>query len=169
MWLFALILGLPLVEIALYVTLGAWLGLWITLGIVIGTALGGILLIRSQGARAGVDLRAAMMARQNPAPALAADAFRVIAGVLLILPGFLTDALGLLLLVPPLQRWLVAAIARRAGDRMATHVRAGMWDAATTYRDRTRPDIDIIDATWEELPDAPEAKEGGSGSGWTRH
>ncbi len=165
MWLFVLIVGLPLAEISLFVTLGAWLGLWLTLGVVIGTTILGIWLIRRQGERAQTDLRAAMMARQNPAPALASDALNVVAGLLLILPGFLTDTLGALLLLPPVQRWVVARLALRAHAVVQSQVRTQAWGAATSATMSTRRDQDVIDGTWEELP----PDENTPRSGWTRH
>ena len=169
MWVFALILGLPLVEISLYVTLGAWLGVWWTLAIVIGTALLGLWLIRSQGTRTGADLRATLMSRKNPTQALAGGALTLLSGVLLILPGFLTDAVGLLLLLPPVQRWVAHRLTLRARDQMASHVQARMWEAATTRRNKVDPKIDVIDATWEELPEGEDTPPRGPRSGWTRH
>ena len=174
MWLFALILGLPLVEISLYVTLGAWLGLWLTLTVVVGTALLGLWLIRRQGARAQSDLRAAVMARENPAQILAGDALVLVAGVLLVLPGFLTDFCGLILLLPPVQRWISAAVARRARDKIGAHLQARAWKKAASMATTARRPVDrrpadqrseAIDGTWEELPD----DESRPPSGWTRH
>ncbi len=169
MWLFALILGLPLVEISLFVTLGAWLGLWLTLAVVIGTALLGIWLIRRQGARARSDLQAAVMARRNPARVLAGDALVVVAGVLLILPGFLTDFGGLMLLLPPIQRLITAAVARRARDKVGSHLQTRAWEKAasmaTSARRPTDQRTEAIDGTWEELPEDDSRPP----SGWTRH
>jgi UPF0716 protein FxsA len=100
---------LPLVEIALFVLVGGWIGLWATLGLVVASAIGGALLLRSLGRRAVEDLR------RGPGRGIAPGdlALKALAGVLLVLPGFLTDTLGLLLLVPPLRRMLVASLAAR--------------------------------------------------------
>jgi UPF0716 protein FxsA len=164
MWLIAIILGLPLLEIALFVTLGAWLGLWATLAIVIGTAFFGIWLIRSQGTRAQNDLRAAMSRRQNPVQSMAGDVLVVVAGVLLVLPGFFTDSCGLLLLLPPVQRAITRSVTRRARERMDAHMQARAWEAGIRPSGQIRPD-EVIDTTWEELP----ADDRKPGSGWTRH
>ena len=76
MWLLALILGLPLIEISLFVTVGAWLGLWVTLAIVIGTAAFGIWLIRNQGDTGAAGPASGHAKRgSNPAQALAAGAW----------------------------------------------------------------------------------------------
>jgi UPF0716 protein FxsA len=170
MWVFALFLGLPLVEIALFVTVGAWLGLWTTLAIVIGTGLLGLWLIRRQGDRARTDLRAAMMARSNPGPALASDTLVVVAGMLLILPGFFTDTLGALLLLPPVQRGVLAYATRRAQEKVGAHLRRKAWEtaastAAAAASSARRQDDQVIDGTWEELPDDRPRRP----SGWTKH
>jgi UPF0716 protein FxsA len=165
MWLFALILGLPLIEISLFVTVGAWLGLWLTLAIVIGTAVFGIWLIRSQGERAQRDLKVALQTRSNPSQALALDVLTVVAGALLVLPGFFTDVCGILLLLPPVRHAVMRHAERRAKAAVATHLYAAA-KAAASGKAQARPKPgEVIDTTWEELP--------GDGSkppsGWTRH
>lgn len=157
MWLAVILFGLPLVEIALFVTIGAWLGLWLTLAIVLGTAVLGMGVIRQQGVQAGDDLRRALDARRSPGGALAEGAMKVAAGVLLILPGFFTDTCGALLLLPPVRRLLLALLASRV------QVQESTW--SDPFSD-TRRGADVIDTTWEELPpqDAPPPP-----SGWTRH
>ncbi len=165
MWVFALLLVLPLIEISLFVTLGAWMGLGLTLAIVVGSALFGILLIRRQGDRARADLRAAVMTRANPGPALASDALAVVSGVLLILPGFFTDALGLLLLAPPVQRTVIGYVTRRARMKVGAHLERRAWDKAASMAASSRKPADVIDGTWEELPDGETPPR----SGWTRH
>jgi UPF0716 protein FxsA len=107
----------PLIEIALFVTLGGWLGLWLTLAIVIGTAVAGVMLMRWRGLRAIADLRGQMRAMGNPLALVADQAVFMLAGVLLVLPGFFTDFLGLLLLIPPVRMALVAVMARRVQVR----------------------------------------------------
>jgi UPF0716 protein FxsA len=155
MWFPLLLLGWPLAEIALFVTVGARIGLWATLAIVLGTGVLGVWLIRRQGLQAGEGFRRAMAARRDPAAALAEGALGVAAGVLLILPGFLTDAVGLLLLLPPVRAALGAAAARRAAPLQGGFAGSG----------RGMPEV--IDGTWEELP--PEQDGPRPPSGWTRH
>ncbi|MCA3436039.1 MAG: FxsA family protein [Rhodobacter sp.] len=166
MWLLALILGLPLIEISLYVTVGAWLGLWLTLAIVIGTAVFGIWLIRSQGERAQRDLKMALKTRSNPAQALALDVLTVVAGTLLVLPGFFTDVCGIVLLLPPVRRAVMRLAQRRAKAAVTAHLYSAAKAAASGMAPaRPRPD-EVIDTTWEEVP-ADSGKP--PSSGWTRH
>lgn len=109
----------PLIEIALFVTLGGWLGLWATLAIVLGTAVAGVALMRWRGLRAVADLRGQVGNVRNLVPEMADQAMFMLAGLLLILPGFLTDALGLLLLLPPVRHALLALAAQRVVVRGA--------------------------------------------------
>ncbi len=111
MWVFAVFLAVPLIEIGLFVTVGAWLTLWPTLLIVLGTGILGVSLLRLQGLRAMADVRGAVQTMQSPLSPMANSAMIMAAGVLLILPGFLTDTIGLLLLIPPLRHWLIARLA----------------------------------------------------------
>lgn len=120
MWIILGILALPLVEIALFVTLGGWLGLWLTLGWVLLTGFVGVLLLRSlsvSGAIRGredfVEGFRGRMAAEDPLSPIAHQALLGVAGLLLILPGFFTDGLGLLLLVPPVRVLLIRLLARR--------------------------------------------------------
>lgn len=110
MWLFLSFLALPLVEIALFVVIGGWLGLWLTLAFVLGSAVLGVSLIRRSGQ--AVPMRGGLSMRQ-----IAGSGFSLMAALLLILPGFLTSAIGLLLLVPLVQKLVILVIGQRLAAR----------------------------------------------------
>ncbi len=103
MWLFLLFVGVPIVEIGLFIQVGGAIGLWPTLAIVILTALAGTTLMRWQGMMTLRRLQDTLAAGQNPADPIAQGAMILIAGVLLLTPGFFTDAVGLALLLPPVR------------------------------------------------------------------
>lgn len=153
---FVVFLVWPLVEIALFVTLGSALGLGLTLLWVLGTGVLGVAILRGQGMQTAGRLRAGMASLRNPLAAAGSDALRMLAGVLLVLPGFLTDAIGLLLLIPPLRLLLIALIVRRFG------VTSMQSDQPVR-----RADGIIIDGEFTELP--PEPDQTRPPSGWTRH
>lgn len=100
----------PLIEIALFVAVGGWIGVWGVLSLVVLGALVGVGLLRGRLARVPVLLRAG----GDPARLLAQGALTAIGAVLLIAPGFLTDILGLALLLPPMQRAIARRVARAA-------------------------------------------------------
>lgn len=109
--LFLILLTIPLIEIALFVAIGGEIGLWPTLGVVFGTAILGTLAIRTQGKAVmremkRIDNLAGMsMAFLN-------GSLIVVAGLLLLTPGFLTDTIGLLFLVPPVRSVIVSRAAK---------------------------------------------------------
>lgn len=113
MWLFVLFLAIPLIEIALFIQVGGAIGLWPTLGIVIFTAFLGAWLIRAQGALAINRLRASLSELRDPTEPLAHGAMILIAGALLLTPGFFTDAVGLALMAPPVRSGLFAYLRSR--------------------------------------------------------
>lgn len=107
------ILALPLIEIAGFVLLGPYLGVGGTLAEIILTGMLGMAIIRRQGFETLVRLRAAATAGETPLPVAADGGVQVLAGLLLTVPGFFTDAIGLLLLIPPVRAIAVAWMLRR--------------------------------------------------------
>lgn len=113
----------PLTEIALFVTIGGRIGLLATMAILLASFALGAWLIRQQGRDAMKQARLGLQSRD-----LGRGLFHVIAGVLLILPGFLTDILGLLLLLPPVQAGLARLILSRVQIRpQPSSVIDGEW------------------------------------------
>jgi UPF0716 protein FxsA len=129
-------LVLPLVEIALFIVIGGRLGLWPTLALIVLGGIVGILVLRANRARAAQVMQRGLQGISG-GTFLAQGAFQVVAGMLLILPGFLTDALGLLLLVPPVQRLIL----RRLRSRVEVH--------AVHLRTRREPGGEIIEGEYE--------------------
>lgn len=93
-----------LAEIASLVIAGRWIGVLPVLLLVIADAVAGVTLIRTGGMSVAAAIRQPPQTGQ-PNGALA-GVFRVFAGLLLIVPGFVSDAVGLCLLLPPVQRWI---------------------------------------------------------------
>src|SRR4051812_33672666 len=92
-----LLLGWPLAEITGFVLVGRAIGVWSTLGLVIGSAVLGGILLRSQGTQLLRQISQEGREGRMPGRALVNGAMIVVAGILLLLPGFITDILGLLL------------------------------------------------------------------------
>lgn len=108
--LLLILLLLPIAEIATFIEVGDWIGAWPTVGLVILSAILGSALVRRQGLTAMKRAQDAAERGEFPVGAVFEGFCIVIAGVLLIIPGFLTDIVGLLLFVPPVRnalgRWL---------------------------------------------------------------
>jgi len=101
------LVGVPLLELYFLIRVGAEIGVFPTIGISLLTATLGGFLVRKQGL--GVLARVQRMKGAGEVPALAVldGALLLIAGIFLLLPGFLTDALGFLLLIPASRRYLL--------------------------------------------------------------
>jgi UPF0716 protein FxsA len=116
--LLAAFIGVPLLEIALFIKVGGWIGLAPTLALIVLTAVVGAGMMRWQGI--SVLMRAQRQLAEGSLPV--AEVFEglclVIAGALLLTPGFFTDAIGALLLVPAVRR----ALYRQVRQRIEAHV-----------------------------------------------
>jgi UPF0716 protein FxsA len=111
--LFAVFMIVPLIEIALFVIIGNAIGLWPTLLGVLVTAVAGSLVLRWQGQALFSEIRTTMAGGALPARALADAMMLGIAGVLMLTPGYFTDLLGILLLVPPIRSAIYAFLKGR--------------------------------------------------------
>jgi UPF0716 protein FxsA len=138
LWVLAL---WPVVEIALFVLIGGRIGLLATFAVIAGTAALGVWTFRRLGASKG------------PVSGVAAadHVLRALAALLLILPGFLTDILGLMLLIPVLRRGLIALGAARLAMRFGP-----LRQAAN--RRGFAAQTEIIDAEYVEVTPQPGGK-----------
>ncbi len=151
-----------LLEIAGFVLAGQALGLLATLLLAALAALAGLLLLRAAGGAALLEVRRALAMGRDPGPAIARGGFRLVAGLLLLLPGFVSDLAALALLLPPVQRAVLRSLAGRG--RRARPPTA--FDGPAP-RLRPGPGAPVEDADWEEV--APPKRPTHRPSGWTRH
>lgn len=131
--LLLILVAIPLLEIALLVKVGQALGFWWTILIVVGTAVAGSTLLHRQGIDTIRRVMAAAASGQPPVESLLDGVVLIMAGVLLLTPGLITDALGLLLLIPPV-RWLLI---RKALKRIIFHGSFETWTADAEAPDET--------------------------------
>lgn len=178
MTLLWLIIALPIVEIALFIQIGGLIGVWAVLGLVVLAAVLGLAVIRSQGAHAWLEAQRSLAQLRDPSRPLAHGVMLMIAGVLLIVPGFFTDIVALLLLIPPVRNLVMRQAARRMRVRTVHVARReahrppygnGVIDADYVVEDdppvrSPRPPLDLPE---DLADDGPPPRRGGSG--WTRH
>jgi UPF0716 protein FxsA len=124
MRLFLILLIVPIVEIALFIEVGGLIGTWPTVAIVVLTAIVGTLMLRRQGLSALRSVQTRLGEGENPGRLLADGAMILVAGVLLVTPGFFTDAVGLALLVPAVRTLLWNWLAPRLTVVQVTGARA---------------------------------------------
>jgi len=101
-----LFITIPLVEIAILINIGKIIGAGYTIALVIGTAFLGVSLLRIQGISTLAKVQSNIAKGQLPATELIEGLILLISGVLLLTPGFFTDMLGFLMLVPILRQRL---------------------------------------------------------------
>jgi UPF0716 protein FxsA len=111
--LFLLFLVVPLLEIYILIQVGGVIGALPTVAAVVGTALLGAILVRTQGLITLQRAQAAIDRGEPPALELLEGVVLLVAGALLLTPGFFTDALGFLCLVPSLRRKALQRLALR--------------------------------------------------------
>ncbi|MFZ0121519.1 MAG: FxsA family protein [Pseudonocardiaceae bacterium] len=106
-----------IVELTVLIAVGHAIGVLATIGLLILTSLVGAVLLRSEGARALGAVVEALRARRPPHRELLDGMLITAAGVLIIVPGFVSDLLGLLLLLPPIRSLVRRRILRSASRR----------------------------------------------------
>lgn len=151
-----LFLLLVLAEIALFIEIGGAIGVPATLGLTLLGRIVGAMLLRFQGMATLARVRADMEAGRMPARPLADGAMSAAAALLIIVPGFLTDAIGILFFVPPVR----AALWRYLGRQIRAVERPG------ARQDRRSPIVDLdpsqygapprSDSPWRQA--APDAR-----------
>ena len=149
MWLLVLFIVVPVIEIGLFIQVGGAIGLFPTLAIVIFTAILGTWLVRNQGLSALASLQSSFSNLENPTEPLAHGAMILLAGALLLTPGFFTDAIGFLLLTP--------AFRILAFNYLKARIKVASFQMGSNGFDQGRPrqssHDDVIDGDYVEIRD----------------
>lgn len=123
--LFLGLLAVPVMEISVFILVGSEIGVLPTIGLVFLTAVIGSLLLRHQGLSILSRVRTEMDAGRVPGAELGHGAMILVAGILLLTPGFVTDTIGFLLFVPPVRDALWNQIRSRIAVTVARPTAAG--------------------------------------------
>jgi UPF0716 protein FxsA len=147
-------IGLPIAELILLIKAGEAFGFWWTVAWIFVSALIGITLVRHQGIAVIARARAAQEAGEVPVGAILSGVRLAFAGLFMIVPGFITDALGLLLLLP----WTGNALGRTMSARV--HLRSSWMGRGGGQESYGQSNGEIIDADYEVIrpaqPPAPD-------------
>ena len=111
--LLLLLLVTAVAEIAVFIQVGSWIGVGLTLLLVFASAMFGIWLVRTQGFAAATRVQAMIEQGESPALGMLEGLALLAAGILLVIPGFVTDVAAFALLVPPLRRGIIRFYLRR--------------------------------------------------------
>lgn len=156
--LLAAFVGLPLLEIAVFVKVGGAIGLWPTLAIVILTAMVGTWQLRVQGLATLMRARSQLDQGALPTRELFDGACLLVAGALLLTPGFVTDTIGFMLFLPPVRDFLRTAMARHMAARGRTRVFVN-GEEIDPGAAGAGP---IIDGDYDDLGEAPDNERPGT-------
>lgn len=146
----------PVVELYLLLEVGRRLGAGPTLALVLLTGLVGAWVARLQGVAALRRIQADLAQGQPPGRALLEGALILVAAVLLVTPGVLTDAVGLLLLLPPTRALAARAVARWASGRVQVVHGSGLGSGpgAGLWPPRAPGEVIDVEAEVKDVPDA---------------
>lgn len=147
MQILALLLVAGVVELAVLVAIGLAIGVLPTIGLLVAAAVLGSWLLRWQGRRTLQEFREAIGQRRPPEKELSDGVLIAAAGILIILPGLLSDVAGLLCLLPPVRAVLRKRMLR-AAERRSKAMQERMWlhsQQADRGQGATGPGGDVID------------------------
>ena len=150
--LILLFVGVPVLEIAVFIQAGNIIGLWPTLAAILATAIIGGALIRAQGLATIARARESLDRGRAPVREVFTGICLLLAGALLLTPGFLTDSAGFLLLIPPFRQvlgsWLMKMSMRGGNARMWV----GGEEVVRPGHPRKPAHPDAIDVDFTEVP-----------------
>jgi UPF0716 protein FxsA len=153
-----LFVGVPILEIAVFIQAGDLIGLWPTIAVVILTGIAGTIMLRVQGF--GVIRRIQEQSEQGHVPVfeLFEGLCLLVAGLLLLTPGFVTDSVGFLLFLPPFRKLMAQVIAARVAVHGASAFtfRAGPGGSHPGRGPAGPGGGDVIDGEYQKVePEAP--------------
>ena len=146
--LLILFIAVPLVEVALFIQIGGWIGLWPTLAAIVATAVVGSAVIRHQGFGVAQRARERLATGEPPMREGFDGLCLVVAGLLMITPGFFTDAIGGALLLPPVR----ALVYARVRDRIEVVVPPDRRGGPPSDGDVVDVDYEVIDDDGDDMP-----------------
>lgn len=162
-FLFLLFLAVPVAEIAIFIQVDSLIGLWPTLGGIVLTAVIGAALVRAQGLAALGRAQAQLERNAVPINEVFTAACLLIAGAMLLTPGFLTDTIGFLLLIPGLRNSIgrsVLGLLKRGG-RFTTFTAGPAGPGGPGFRGPYGRGDGVIDGEYETVdPGRPQAPHG---------
>lgn len=147
-----LFIAIPVIEIALFIQVGGVLGVWPTIALVLLTAIVGASLVRSQGLQTLLTVQQRLAQGQLPAQQILEGVMLAVAGVLLLIPGFFTDILGMLVLLPAPRAYFAKQLMSRVvvGN---IHASGAGFEQPNPFHDRANPNGTTYEGEFERKDD----------------
>jgi UPF0716 protein FxsA len=147
--LVALFIVVPIVELYVIIQIGSAIGVWPTIALLLADAVLGSLLLRHQGRGAWQRFNAALAERRFPGREVADGLLIAVGGTLLLTPGFVTDILGAIFLIPPTRAIVRRLLRGYMGKRFAV---VGVSSMGGPVNNGPATRSYDYDATAEEIP-----------------
>ncbi len=119
-----LFIVVPIAELAILIQVGELIGIWWTIALLVADAVLGSMLARAQGRAVWRRFNEALQSGRPPAKETVDGALVLFGGALLLTPGFISDILGIVLLLPPTRAIVRGILVRRFAARMVASVTA---------------------------------------------
>ena len=116
--LLILIIAVPIIEIYLFIKIGSQIGALTTISLIFLTAFVGVLYARYEGFNTLRSGMSQMIKNELPVYAIVSGAALAFAALLLIIPGFATDALGLLIIFPPTRKFILKNVSKNYSKKV---------------------------------------------------
>jgi UPF0716 protein FxsA len=150
----------PLVELAVILQVGQLIGPWWTIALLVLDSIVGAWLLKREGARAWRSFRDALGEGRWPGDEVTQGALVIVGGTLLLTPGFVTDGLGLAMLLP-VTRAVLSRLIRARVTPVPVQMARGVWGGGSTSGRRARGatdpddvlDVEVVDVE-RDRPDA---------------
>jgi UPF0716 protein FxsA len=149
MLVLAAVLAVPLLEVAAFVAVGLAAGWLLAVALLLGTSGLGVLVLRAESRAALGRFSAAASQHRPPGPVAIDTALGLLGGVLLAIPGFVTDVLAVSLLLPPTRRLIRRQLSRRLAQRVMRFAATAERFGARTSR---MPPADVDASAIEDEP-----------------
>ena len=145
--LLALFIAIPLIEIFLFIKVGGAIGALPTVVLVVVTAVIGVALLRAQGLRTMTKFQHQIASGEMPANTMLEGAALLFGGALLLTPGFLTDTIGFLCLIPITRQGIIRWLA----SNMVMNSSAGLYSSHSVQKS----DPDVIEGEFKAQDKGP--------------
>ncbi|HVF79836.1 MAG TPA: FxsA family protein [Solirubrobacteraceae bacterium] len=151
----------PIVELYVLIQIGQAIGILPTIALLIVDSILGAVLMRSQGRAAWMRLHRALAEGRVPGREVIDGALVIFGGALLLTPGFLSDILGLILLLPPTRALVRRVLVARYGGRLVASATTGAssrlgriftFEPGGAGRPPRSYDDDVVDSTAHDVP-----------------
>ncbi|MBI1422055.1 MAG: biotin--acetyl-CoA-carboxylase ligase [Gammaproteobacteria bacterium] len=142
----ALFILIPIIELYVLIKVGSYIGALSTIGLVLLTAVIGLNLLRHQGISTLNQVQAQMQRGEIPATGMLEGMLIFFAGAMLLTPGFVTDTVGFLLMIPPLRKVIALWLLEHSGwiVKVQTH---------TTMRDNRQQERHTLEGDYKRRDD----------------